>query len=166
MKKVGIISLVVFLLLSLASCTTALSPDDFQSKIEAAGYKVTNVDEQFPDLNAELSLIAAIDDNGYQIEYYSFVTKKEATKAFDEKTGFLETARDIAGIKGFKTYYDKSKLRFALWLHGYRSDSLSYLTTNDWYYVVSRVGNTLIYASTALENKDLLIISLETLGYY
>jgi len=153
MRKICIISFMILLLLSLASCgkpKTALLADEFQSQVKEAGYAVVDISDQYPDDAVEAVLIALNEEDNYQIEFYVVPTESQAITAFDENKDTFESE------KGNSSSYSSVSL----------SNYSKYtLTTNGQYYVISRIGNTFIYVLTTDTNKDAVNNTLKVLGY-
>jgi hypothetical protein len=152
-KRLLVFSLLVFIL-ALSSCgifapRTALTADEFKSKMEEAGYIVTNAKDQF-DAGMVDDVLLAAKDGHYQIEFFIVPTVDQAKAAFSEnKTGFEEIdesgASTLNGNGSNYAYYRKS--------------------TADGYYVVSRIENTFIYVDASSDFKDEIKGILKELGY-
>lgn len=154
MRKICVVSLMILLLLSLASCgkpKTALSSDEFQSQMNEAGYEVIDARDQFSDEDPVESVLLAIYENGsYQIEFYVFPTESDATQTFDNIKSRFESGKGSSSSYSSVTLSNYSKYT---------------LTTNGEYSVISRIANTLIYVVTTDANKDAVNDTLKALGY-
>jgi hypothetical protein len=142
------------LVLTLSSCgiftpRTALTADEFKSKMEDAGYIVTDAKDIF-DAGMVDDVLLADKDGDYQIEFYIVPTVDQAKAAFDEnKTGFEDVDESkistLSGSGSNYAYYRKS--------------------TADGYYVVSRIENTFIYVDASSGFNDEIKSILKDLGY-
>jgi hypothetical protein len=150
MKKI-MSFILVLVLLTFSSCSTnkeVISYMSFGETLEGMGYTIVDATSQFPEGSVNGVLLAILDT--YQIEFYEVPTEEQAIKAFEENK---ETFDAISST----TSSDSS-----ISLGNYSTYSR---TTEDNFYLVTRVENTFIYASVAKEFKEDIEAVVEKLGY-
>lgn len=142
-------------IMGMAGCGTDKSPitaDIFADKMKEAGLEVKNQSE---DTMAELGASegkVAFEGENYQIEFVSFKQEEEAKSLYDMAQGKLEEAykSETGTVKTSKS----------------NGNYVSYkLSINDKYYVISRIGNTLVYSATNGDYKNQVKKLVEDLGY-
>lgn len=94
--------------------------------------------------------MASNEDDGYQIEFFVSPDESKAIKKFNTVKNNFAAEKESSSSESSVSVSNYSKYT---------------LTTNGWYYVVSRIGNTFLYVVTASENKDAVNSVLEALGY-
>ena len=137
------------LLLTACGSKTALTNDQFIEKMESAGYQIADATEQFEEGAVEAVTIAFIDDK-YQIEFYVLPSKDSAVASFNSNKSDFEQMKNSGSSTG----------EVNIGNHNYYG-----LTTDEGYYVVSRVDNTMIYVNSSAEYKDEIKEVLKVLGY-
>ncbi len=154
MRRIVSLMMVLALLLALAGCSmppsskTVLSADEFAEKMEAEGFEVADVTDQFEAGSVETVLIAFNDD--YQLEFYVLESDARASEAFAGNKEYFESISsnsnaEVENAIGNYEYYSR--------------------TTSDGYYVVSRVDNTFLYIEEEADEKDAIVEYLKLLGY-
>jgi hypothetical protein len=149
-KRILGVLLVVSMVLVLCGCSKkeAITADDFKSKMEDLGYKITDATGQFKGQPVDSVQLALKDD--YKIEFYVLPSVELAQSSFTENKSKIEnintsfsTTKSLE-IKNF-SYYTR--------------------TTGTIYYVVSRVDNTFIYVAAKAEYKDEISDIVSKFGY-
>ncbi len=141
--------LAAVLLLTACGSKTALTNDQFIEKMEAAGYQIQDAIDQFGEDVLESATLAMMDDK-YQIEFYVLPTSDQAAAAFSNNKSNFQLLEDAA--KNTSSLNTNTYNYYAL-------------TTNEGYYVVSRIDNTLLYVQTSAEYKDEIKKIIKELGY-
>jgi len=156
MKKTTIaISAILVCVILLASCggpKTAISAEEFKEKAEQAG--LTVMDTTIIDLtedgwfDIESSCIAK--GNNYRIEFSVFSTEQQAAAFYNEYKIYIES------MKGSSSSYSDVNL----------SNYNKYTQTSAGIYsVVSRIDNTVVYASASADYKLEINDFLKDIGY-
>lgn len=150
MKKIilGIITIFIMLLLTGCGNRKALTNNEFSEILGLEGFAITDVTALMEDENIEV--LAAANNNNYQLEYHIYKTTAAAKKAYE------------GNKKSFETYKKGNNKEKSLSGNNYDKYTLE---LSDEYKVVSRIDNTLVYASINLEYKKDLNIILDKLGY-
>ena len=149
-KRILGVLLVVSMVLVLCGCSKkeAITADDFKSKMEDLGYKITDATGQFKGQTVDSVQLALKDD--YQIEFYVLPSVEQAQSAYTQNKSNIENVKASVStnksleIKNF-SYYTR--------------------TTDSIYYVVSRVDNTFIYVAAKVEYKDEISDIISKFGY-
>ena len=157
MKKLLIICALLFAL-ALVGCADkeALSAAGFADLLEQAGYYVS-LEDLSDDFYAQQEMqgmiyyaVADEPDGKFSIEFVVFETPEQARAIFDE------------GIAEMNS-------RSGAWFGRIESNAANYNiyrgTNNSRYYVISRIGDTMLYVDTEDEHRDAVNEILETLGY-
>jgi hypothetical protein len=143
---------ILVLALMLSACSmlkprTALTADQFKTRMEADSFTVEDVTAQFDAGTVDIVLIAYNDD--YQIEFYVMPDVDAAEEAFainrDNFEALSGQSSTTSGSGSNYSYYIK--------------------TASDGFYVVSRVENTFIYVEEEATDKDAVKAVLKKLGY-
>ena len=142
----------VVLLFSLTGCLskTAITAEDFKTKMEGMGYTVVDSTSQFDDSDLT-RLYLAIDPTGsFQLEFFELTTSEYAHSSFElnvtnmkENEGTMSSSTSLTGLN-----YEKATQ-----------------TSNGDFWLVSRVENTFIYAHSSESNKDAIVKAVNALGY-
>ena len=151
-KTIFFATMLLIMALALSACSlvkprTALTADDFKTKMESAGLTVEDATDQFEEGTVELVLIAYNDD--YQIEFYVMETAAKAEQSF---AGNKQNFEALSGNKSTAS------------LNGSNFNSFT-MTLGGQYAVVSRVENTFIYVDEEVEHRDTIKEILKDLGY-
>ncbi|MFV0399474.1 MAG: hypothetical protein ACK5LX_02490 [Oscillospiraceae bacterium] len=150
MKKTVI---AIFLIFALLATFTACSPKDpitkdtFIQQMEADGYEMVDISDQYDSTVITSATIALKDD--YQVEFYEFSKESDASAAFANQQAALEP------MSGGASTFSSTAANYSKYQ----------LTTSDTFYAASRVGSTMIYAEVPKEMKGDVNTRLEALGY-
>lgn len=150
MRKIILGIITILIILSLTGCGNkkALTNNEFSEILGVEGFAVTDVTTLMEDENIEV--LAAANNNNYQLEYHIYKTKEAAKKAYE------------GNKKSFATYKKNNNKEKNVTGNNYEKYTLE---LSDEYKVVSRIDNTLVYASISLEYKKDLNNILDKLGY-
>ncbi len=146
-KKITKIFAFIAMIILLSACgeKKVLKTEDMVSKLSNNGFIVTDVTKQMED--PSVTYVASANNGKFQIEYYVFETKKQAKAAYTNNKKSFETNK----TKGKETSGDT---------YNKYVQELS-----DTYNVITRVDNTLLYASVNIEYKGTLKNVFKDLGY-
>lgn len=156
MKIKGIACIVACIgMLGIAGCSTDKTPvsaDTFEEKMEEAGLTVNDQSEEAAEDSGMSAVKVAFEEGNYQIEYYAFEKEEDAKDLYNSVQGGLEDTYESSNgtVKTSKS------------VGNYASYKLS---ADDNYFVVSRIGNTLVYSATTSEYKNQVKELVEDLGY-
>lgn len=130
----------------------AVAPDSFISTMESVGATINDQTEVMAEVSSATSVQIAYVEGEYQIEYYEFAEETDAQYLFEASKEQLETAAESAsGVAKSSVSMDN---------HGKYT-----INMNGTYVVISRIDNTVIYATTSSDNKDTMKELLEQMGY-
>lgn len=149
LKALCVCVVVIALLLTACGSKTALTNDQFAEKMEAAGYQIVDATDQFGEGEVE-AVTLAIKDDVYQIEFYVLPSNDQAVSAFNGNKSDFEQMKTSGSSTG----------EVSLGNYSYYG-----LTTDEGYYVVSRIDNTMIFINTSSEYKDEIKDVVKELGY-
>ena len=110
------------------------------------GFDVNEITDSIEDSN--ISVVRTANNRMYQIEYYVFKNEESAKLAFENNMKMFKANKKYKGKLKSAENYDK-----------YIQE------TNDYYNVVSRNKNILIYVSVNIDNKKDIKKVLDELGY-
>jgi hypothetical protein len=137
-----------FLVFSACGNKTAATPQEFQSAMEQLGYQVVDISDQYEDgYTAYLAINA---DSTYQIEFYQLPSVDLAAQAYSVNRDDFES---LTGDSS--TYVETSGTNSAKYA----------LTSNDTYYYVSYINDTLVYVTASDSYKDEINAAIDTIGY-
>lgn len=149
MKKIIRIVCCLVLLLGLTACgqtKEVVKEKDFKDTLREQGFSITDVTNQMEDKTIKNVTVA---NNGkYQMEYYEFKDDKTAIEAYKNNMKTFKEKRKDYGKETKKDNYNNF------------TQELS-----DTYNSVTRVGNTLLYASINIEYKKEFKKVLKSLNY-
>lgn len=130
---------------------SSINPVEFKQILETKSYTITDVKNQFSNYDFITdAYLASTSDYSYQIEYYQFTDNKNAINFYNtNKSAFYEMYKNIV----FEKFEEKD------------SYSKCILKTNDYYLVISRIANTLIYIDVPIEYLDDIDSLLKEIGY-
>jgi hypothetical protein len=137
------------LFLTACGSKTALTNEQFLARMEAAGYQTADATDQFGEGLVE-AVSLAIKEDKYQIEFYVLPSEDRAIASFNTNRDDFEMMKSSGSSSGETNIGN----------HNYYG-----LTTKEGYYVVSRIGNTMIYVESPVEYKDEIKAVLKDLGY-
>ena len=128
----------------------AITKEQFIEIMEDESFDIVDATDQFSDNKEKINSVTIALNNDYQIEFYEFTSKKIAKESLKlNRSNFI----DNKGISAKESYL----------LIG---NSGKYaLTSNDTYYYVSYIDDTMVYVVTSKEFKDDISRILNELGY-
>ncbi len=147
MKKIIKLFTCLLIIVTLSGCGSkkALKSNDIKNKLSNLGFTINDVTSYMEDKNIKNVITA---NNGkYQIEFYTFDSKKDAKKAYE------------TNVKNFTINKKNKKEK--------HEDNYDKFTQelSDTYNMVIRLNNTLLYSSINLEYKRDLNKTIKNLGY-
>lgn len=130
----------------------AVEPATFISTMEEAGADVSDQTETMAEISSATSVQVAYVEEQYQIEYYEFGDETDASYLYSVSVEQLEDAAETtSGVAKTNVSTDS---------HGKYTISM-----DGKYIVVSRIGNTVMYATATNDYKDIVKELLEQMGY-
>lgn len=157
-KTISFLLVLVLCAFSFVGCNnrTAVTTHDFESVLTEMGY---NVNVSAPVNSPCVTSVARKDE--YNIIFYEFLDG-ESDGSTDDNT--VEYAQKIfESIKNDIDQREKTK-EATVEVDASGLSSYSFMTQTQ-YYAVSRVDNTVLFASVPLNNKDAVVDVFEELGY-
>lgn len=152
-KKIAVTLFLFIVLFSLTGCKNkdSITAQEFKSRMEKENFVLTDAKSQFSEYNYIQSVYVARDkDDEYQIEFYQMSDDTNAQNFFNTNKTIFEQNKSSSSSQTSKSVKNYSKYT---------------LTSNGKYYVVSRINNTVIYASVDEEHKDDVKDILDELNY-
>ena len=153
MKKLLLFSLLcITLLVALTGCLskTAITADSFKSSMESMNYVVVDYTSQFDSEDVK-KVYAGINPTGsFQIEFFELGTESLARSSYLTN---LETMEKSKGSMSSSTSFTGTNYEKAT------------QTSNNEYWLVSRVENTFIFVHSSDTNKDAINKVVDSLGY-
>lgn len=148
--KVATIFALLTMLFTLSACSprTAITAGEFTSKATDAGYTIVDAKDQYEESFIVDYKIALKD--GYQVEFCVVSTVEQAIAAYNQNKNIFEIEKGNAASSSEASMSNYSKYT---------------QTSNGFYYVISRVDNTFIYAKVDSKHKDEVSGFIESLGY-
>ena len=148
MKRILKVLLVILALFALSACggKTILTDNGLNNKLIEMGFDTNDITDSIEDTN--ISVVRTANNRTYQIEYYVFKNDESAKLAFENNMKMFKANKKYKGKLKSAENYDK-----------YIQE------TNDYYNVVSRNKNILIYVSVNIDNKKDVKKVLNKLGY-
>lgn len=150
-KKLLLIAALLFSVLMLVSCgkpKTAISDANFKKAMDKLGFYMEDAAYQFEEGEVESVTLASNGD--YQIEFYVLPSAEQAKSAFlHNKSIFEEDAGNISS-------------HFSASLENY---NIYTQASNNKYYAVSTVDNTMMYCVADLDYKAEITAIIKEFGY-
>lgn len=147
----GLMCFVVLFTLTGCGNKTAITSDDFKSKMESSGYTVQEATNQMSDYDYIKQVYIAISsDSTYQIEFYELSDNDYASSFFNNNKKTFEDSKSSGSTKTSVSVDNNEKYT---------------LTTNGKFKVVSRIDNTVIYLNVDDNYKSSVKDVLKNLGY-
>lgn len=148
MRKTLKIIVAVMVIFILTACGTkkALSDDELKTKLTQIGFDVNEITSSIEDSN--ISVVRTANNKKYQIEYYVFKSEDTAKVAYENNVKMFSSNKKYAGKETGDDNYNK-----------YVQE------TDDYYNVVTRVKDTLVYVSVNVDHKRDIKKVLNELGY-
>ena len=157
MKKIKRILIVLTIMLSVVALTgcskkTAITASEFNTIMGEKGYKISDITNSLSNVKVlNKAYLATDSDYRYQVEFYELKSEEDAKTMFDKNKKNTEALKGNVSTKQLSVNtnnYDKYTV-----------------VTNGRYYVVIRVGNTMVYANNdATYEKEVKSI-IDLLGY-
>lgn len=150
-KILLLVSAISIMLFALVGCSekTALTPDEFKSKMEEKGYEIQDATAQFEGVEGVEKVYIALKDS-HQIEFYQVASQEQAAEAysgnkatFESQKGSSATETDVSG---------KNSAKYTL-------------NSGGKYRVISTIGTTFVYLDVESGVKDEVNGILDELGY-
>lgn len=140
--------IILILLIFLISCGCAkksLSPNAFSAYFKNLNYKIYDLSEHYKSYNIETVLIAK--KHNYQIEYFVYRDKNEATKRLKENANALISMNLQAEKKE-------------------NNNSIKYsFLTSTYNIIISQIDNTIVYTEVPIEFQNEVNKNLSYLNY-
>ena len=147
----GLMCFVVLFTLTGCGNNTAITSDDFKSKMESSGYTVQEATNQMSDYDYIKQVYIAISsDSTYQIEFYELSDNDYASSFFNNNKKTFEDSKSSGSTETSVSVGNNEKYT---------------LTTNGKFKVVSRIDNTVIYLNVDDNYKSSVKDVLKNLGY-
>lgn len=155
MKKLKYLLLPLFIvsILLITGCKdkTAISAEEFKTKMEEKQYSVDDLTNIFVDsVNVEKVYIATSSDTNHQIAFYQFSDTSIATNFYEQNKTNYESNKKSASSNTSVELKNYSKYT---------------LKTNDEYKVLSRIDNTVIMLEVNSKYENDVKNILKELGY-
>lgn len=151
MRKIISVIAGLVLALNLTGCGSNAEPvtaEEFTAKMTEKGYQVVDATDKMEEGYVESVTVALKDD--FQIEFFVLPSSEQALNAYYEnKAKFEEQKSTISANVNFNVGK----------VSNYR------LSTDDGYFVVSRIDNTFIYAAVEKKHKEEVSKIIKELGY-
>ena len=146
----GLMCFVVLFTLTGCGNKTAITSDDFKSKMESSGYTVQEATNQMSDYDYIKQVYIAISsDSTYQIEFYELSDNDYASSFFNNNKKTFEDSKSSGSTETSVSVDNNEKYT---------------LTTNGKFKVVSRIDNTVIYLNVDDNYKSSVKDVLKNLG--
>ncbi|MGM9881746.1 MAG: hypothetical protein ACI31S_02755 [Bacilli bacterium] len=152
MKFISVVTCLSFIFL-LTGCgnKTALTSENFKSKMEGNNFVVQDATSQMASYDYITKVYLAIDSSyNYQIEFYELSDAASASSFYNNNKSIFEESKSSSAVETSVSSGNNAKYT---------------LTTNGKYKVVSRINNTVIYVNANDEYKTEVKDLLEELGY-
>lgn len=134
-KKLLVITVLLFGVFILTGCGNKepITSEQFNSKMDEKGYKITDVSQQFENYKTiEKAYVARSSDYTHQIEFYELSTDEAAIKFYENNKSIFVSS---LGNKVTNQLDTNSK-----------NVSKYHVGSNGYYMAISRIKNTVIYA--------------------
>ncbi len=148
MKKVFKLLVVLMVFLTLTACGNkkALTDEEMESKLKNLGFNVNDITDSMED--SSISVVRTANNRKYQIEYYVFKSEDTAKDAYENNVKMFEANKTAKNNKKSSDNYNKFIQK-----------------TDDYYNVITRIENTLVYVSVNIDYKSDVNKVLSKLGY-
>jgi len=121
-------------------------------KMEEAGLEINDQSDEAPEDLGMSEVRVAFDEGKYQIEFYTFDKEEDAKsmynyvqenleKQYESESGRVRTSKSVGNHASYK------------------------LSADEKYFVVSRIGNTLVYSAATSDYKNQVKELVEDIGY-
>lgn len=139
----------------LTGCSTdkdPISAEKFTQKMEEAGLEINDQSDEAPEDLGMSEVRVAFDEGKYQIEFYTFDKEEDAKSMYnyvqenldnqyENESGRVRTSKSVGNHASYK------------------------LSADEKYFVVSRIGNTLVYSAATSDYKNQVKELVEDIGY-
>ena len=152
-KKIILLIVLLLSIFTFTGCSInkkVLTKEEFKTKMEDKGYKVTDDSEGYADYEHFKNVSIATKDD-YRIEYYEFDKLDYAKDIYEKSKEELEDENHVA----------KSTLEVNFGNHQKYE-----VTASKKYNITMRVDKTMIYVTTEEKYKKEIIEVLKEIGYY
>lgn len=142
-------------MLSLTACgkdKEPVSADMFVEQMERAGLTVTDQTAEVMEGSGLSSAQVASLEGEYQIEFYQMDGEDHAKNIYNNAKDDLENQYETANGVAKTNVSMRNYAKFTI-------------TAEDRYFIVSRISDTMIYATATKENKDTVKDTVTGLGY-
>lgn len=152
--KIGVILLVTSLFVTGCGNKKSLTAEEFKNKMEKEKYIITDATNQFKDIEEAKYLkkvyIASDKDYKYQVEFYEFDTKSNATNFLEHNKNLFENEKE-----GASSYTEVNLFNYNRYT----------LNTGNKYFVLSRIDNTVVYVNNDSQYKEQINALLKIVNY-
>lgn len=147
----GVLCFIVLFTITGCGNKTAITSDDFKSRMESSGYTVQDATSQMSEYDyIDQVYIAISSDSTYQIEFYELSDSDYASSFFNNNKSTFENSKSSSATETSVSAGNNAKYT---------------LTTNGKFKVVSRIDNTVIYLNVDEDYKSSVKDVLDDLGY-
>jgi len=149
LKNSMLFAVLTIMMIAFTGCgdKTALTPDQFKSKMESKGFTVQDATDQF---EGKVDKVYIALNKNFQIEFYSVASKDQALGAYNQNKRSFEDTKSAGSTETESNIGNNSKYT---------------LNTNGKYKVVSRIDTTFIYINVPSTYKTEVNTLLKDLGY-
>lgn len=147
MKKISKVLIICFIAILLSGCTEkkALNETMITDKLSNEGFIISDLTNLMED--DDILKVIVANNSKYSIEYYKFEDDKKAKEAYKNNKSMFQNKKENGKEKKDETYEKYTQ------------------ELSDTYNSLTRVGNTLIYASVNIEYKNDLKKVLKNINY-
>lgn len=159
-RKLALALGLVGLIASLSGCglkKTAITADEFSSKMEDEGYQMVDITNQYEEV--ENALLAMNLDDGYKIEYYNFADEDSARTAYNQTANKFDKKYNVKMMSMNLTFNHSQSFYFT----GQGKDADGNKLES--YVHISRVDDTMILVVADKEYRDDIKAIIKELGY-
>lgn len=146
----GILSVLVIFMTTGCGKKDVLTTDSFSSISKNNDCAIYDISEQYAVYEEIEEATVALNDDGWQIEFYVLTDSEEASSMF------------LTNKTTFESYKSNSSAELKTAMGNYETYAL---TSGGYYMYVSRVDNTLLYLRVDDKYKDTVKSLVEELGY-
>lgn len=162
-RKLALALGLVGLIASLSGCglkKTAITAEEFSSKMEDKGYQMVDVLYQIEDQEKFDNVLFAMNlDDGYKIEYYNFADEDSARTAYNQTANKFDKKYNVKMMSMNLTFNHSQSFYFT----GQGKDADGNKLES--YVHISRVDDTMILVVADKEYRDDIKAIIKELGY-
>lgn len=150
-KKALIILCAAAVLFFISGCgnKTAITADDFKSKMEEKGFTVTDMTSQSNTEKLSSALLAQSEDNSYQIQFLVLDSEDTSVSTYNNAAESIKSQTN-ANVKTETTTNHTAHIKYV---------------TSEKIYDMSRIDNTILYSVASADKQDEVENIFEELGY-